>query len=287
MQYVPFSSYHVIKVSSDVWRDTHDELALEEPLEIQLEYGKAQTRTVKSFSVTMRTPGNDPELAIGFLYTEGIIQSNSDVQKLVTIDANVVRIVLSELIVPDLQKLERHFYTSSSCGLCGKSSIDAIHTITTSKNAGNPELSVSTSLICSLPQLLEEKQKVFNLTGGIHASALFRKNGELILLKEDVGRHNALDKLIGAAFLENQLPLSEHILLLSGRASFELMQKAIMGGIPVVCAVGAPSGLAVQMAMEHNITLVGFLRDERFNIYAGKERIAKAGVTSDELNRNS
>jgi FdhD protein len=279
MQYAPLASCRVTKVNLDVWSDANDELAVEEPLEIQLEYGKAKTRQVKSISVTMRSPGYDIELAIGFLYTEGIIQKKSDVQNAISIDANIVRIFLSEMISPDLQKLERNFYTSSSCGVCGKSSIDAVHTIT-SLGSINAEFEIPGSLICQLPHLLQEQQNIFRQTGGMHASALFSVTGELLLIREDVGRHNALDKLIGAAFRESLLPLEKYILLLSGRASFELMQKAIMGGIPLVCAVGAPSGLAVQMAKEHDITLIGFLRGERFNIYAGKERIFRSPVTS-------
>jgi FdhD protein len=285
MQNVPLSSCQVIKVNAGEWQNFQDELAMEEPLEIQLEYGREHNRRIKSISVTMRSPGNDIELALGFLYTEGIIRNYSDVHNVVCPDSNLVQVFLNEIIEPDLQKLERHFYTSSSCGVCGKSSIDAVHTISGHGKGGNDVIEVSTSLICHLPLILRERQNMFRQTGGIHASALFSIDGELLLISEDVGRHNALDKLIGAAFIQKILPIDKQILLLSGRASFELIQKAIMAGIPVVCAIGAPSTLAVQLAKEHGLTLVGFLREERFNIYAGKERIMGSDATSDQVNK--
>ncbi len=275
MLHPSISFCHITKVNGDDSKESQDIVAAEEPLEIQLEYNEASRRNLKSISVTMRSPGNDLELALGFLFTEGIIIKKSDVLnvKFGGIGENVIQVALHDMVKPDLQKLERHFYTSSSCGVCGKSSIDAVFTVSVRNVTAGNSMHLPSSLICRLPQLLQQRQDSFKLTGGLHASALFNSNGELVLVREDVGRHNALDKLIGAALQANLLPLREHILLLSGRASFELIQKAIMAGIPVVSSVGAPSSLAVQMAKEHRLTLVGFLRDERFNIYAGKERI--------------
>lgn len=256
--------------------DTFDNLAVEEPLEIQLSFPDEQNqRKIKPLSVTMRTPadGEDTELAAGFLFTEGIIKKKKDFKRLIQIDEHVVLAELDDLVKPDLSKLERHFYTSSSCGVCGKTSIGAVKVLCPARQDENSSFSVSKEIINSLPVRLREKQNTFNSTGGLHASALFDLNGNLILVKEDVGRHNALDKLIGAALMKELLPLKKNILLLSGRASFELIQKAAMAEINIVCAVGAPSSLAVQLAKETNMTLLGFLRDERFNIYSGEHRI--------------
>ncbi len=249
-------------------------LAVEEPLEISLQYGVALRHVKKSISVTMRTPGHDAELATGFLFTEGIIHHQQQISKIFadTPGANKIIVELTEEANPDLQKLERHFYTTSSCGVCGKSSIESVRV---AKNNQHSTLNIqySTSLLYSLPHKLREQQRVFDSTGGLHASAVFDETGNLLLLREDVGRHNALDKLIGAALIKDMLPLSNFILLLSGRASFELIQKAAMAGIKFVAAVGAPSSLAVELAKEFDITLIGFLREQRFNIYCGKERI--------------
>ena len=189
-----------------------------------------------------------------------------------TIDKNRIIIGLQEAANPDIQKLERNFYTTSSCGVCGKSSIDAIKTV--SEYSGQPDkICLKAEMLYPLHAIVRERQAIFDTTGGLHATALFDLAGNFIMLREDVGRHNALDKLIGAALLNEQLPLSDNILLLSGRASFELIQKASMAGIKVITAVGAPSSLAVELARECNITLIGFLRDERFNIYSGEQRI--------------
>src|SRR6185436_2910958 len=264
-----------------------DLLAAEEPLEIRLGFGAANEREQKNISVTMRTPGNDFELALGFLFTEGIINNNHDVKRIVyCTDANrslssgegrgevenIVRVELKENILPDLKKLERNFYTTSSCGVCGKSSIDSIKTIC-DKQVSENNMSATAETIRQLPDQLRKQQNIFRHTGVLHASALFDAGGNLIFTREDIGRHNALDKLIGAALASGMIPLSDHILLLSGRASFELIQKAVMAGINLVAAVGAPSGLAVRLAKEFNITLIGFLRNERFNIYSGEQRI--------------
>ncbi len=255
--------------------DADDMLAVEEPMEIRLGYTAAGKPVQKSISVTMRTPGNDFELAAGFLYTEGIIRSVADVISVKYANEQkeqVVLVNLKDTVIPDISKLERNFYTSSSCGVCGKASIEAVFAacnILESKD----NLRFSPGIIYQLPDILRKHQDVFEHTGGLHGCALFDASGTLVLTREDVGRHNALDKLIGAALNGGILPLDKHLLLLSGRASFELMQKAAMAGIKVVAAVGAPSSLAVQMAEEWGMTLIGFLRGERFNIYSGAERI--------------
>lgn len=257
----------------------NDRLAIEEPLEIRLSYEIEGERKQKNISITMRTPGFDEDLTRGFLYTEGIIQHS---EQLISIehaerpflqvaDPNVVIAQVAPEVTLDLSKLERHFYTTSSCGVCGKSSIDAIKTVQQSHiNQGKHH--INASLLTQLPDILRNSQAVFESTGGLHASALFNIDGQLLLLREDVGRHNALDKLIGAG-LYDQIDFSACTLLLSGRASFELIQKAAMAGIPVVAAVGAPSSLAVELADEFGITLVGFLKSERFNVYTNPERI--------------
>jgi FdhD protein len=263
------------KVSAAHTSDADDILAAEEPMEIRLGYMAAGKRTVKSISVTMRTPGNDFELALGFLYTEGIIKSAADVisvQHPNDTNNNVVQVVVSDTVTPDIAKLERNFYTSSSCGVCGKASIEAVFAACSILDTKD-DLQFSRDIIYLLPDILRKHQDVFESTGGLHGCALFDINGTLILTREDVGRHNALDKLIGASLNKDMLPLDKYLLLLSGRASFELIQKGAMAGIKIVAAVGAPSSLAVQMAKEWGMTLIGFLRGERFNIYSGAERI--------------
>lgn len=222
----------------------------------------------------MRTPGNDAELATGFLFTEGIIQDYSQVAS-VNVGAagnNTVLVTLTADTRPVLQQSDRNFYMTSSCGVCGKASIDAIRTVLPFTRPDNG-LSCYAATLFRLPELLREQQAVFGQTGGLHASALFDREGRFIQMREDVGRHNALDKLIGYALTAGSLPLHQALLLLSGRASFELVQKAAMAGIRVIAAVGAPSSLAVSLAEEQGITLAGFLRNERFNIYSGAHRI--------------
>jgi len=265
----------VKKVTAGAAEEVADTLAAEEPLEIQLSYLGKGKRITKSISVTMRTPGADVELATGFLYTEGIISGGADVKSITCTgreEAHVVLVELADGVVPDMARLERNFYTTSSCGVCGKTSIEAVRSACTIIDTKDT-IQVSAGLLYGLPALLRARQDVFEHTGGLHACALFSTAGGLLLLHEDVGRHNALDKLIGAAISGDMLPLDDHILLLSGRASFELMQKAAMAGIKIVAAVGAPSGLAVQMAEDWGMTLIGFLRGERFNIYSGAQRI--------------
>lgn len=269
----------VVKIVDDEYFTTNDALAIEEPLEIRLEHGKMDQRKTLNISVTMRTPGNDAELALGFLFTEGIIKQSDDVISVkhcfiacAENKENVIQVSLGEGIEPQLQNTERNFYTTSSCGVCGKASINSIKTVSTCNN-NTTEHKVGADLLYRLPTILQKHQKVFADTGGLHASALFNTDGELLLVREDVGRHNALDKIVGAALNQNLLPLKQYILLLSGRISFELVQKAAMAGVAIIAAVGAPSSLAVQLAEEFNITVVGFLRGQRFNIYTQPKRI--------------
>ena len=252
-----------------------DTLAIEEPLELRLEYGKKENRVVKNISVTMRTPGNDDGLAIGFLFTEGIIKTYSEIKNVSSInyDPNIICVELNENSTPEIQKLERNFYTTSSCGVCGKSSIDAVRVVSKNNNNNDCSKKVTVNTIYTLPKILRTQQSVFEKTGGIHASALFTIDGKFIALKEDVGRHNALDKLIGFCIQNKQTSFEDNILLLSGRASFELIQKAAMANIKIIAAVGAPSSLAVELATEFNMTLIGFLRDEKFNVYCGEDRV--------------
>ncbi len=269
----------IIKIDNDSITKTEDFLAVEEPLEIRLGYGSARQRQQKSISVTMRTPGHDFELAIGFLFTEGIIENAAQIASIKHCNGlheNVVRVELMDGLELDMGKLERNFYTTSSCGVCGKSSIDAVKTVCRLPEAAEERLQFSAETIYTLPALLRQNQSVFNHTGGLHGCALFDSNGNLLLAREDVGRHNALDKLIGAALQQGLFPLNKYLLLLSGRASFELIQKAYMSGIKAVAAVGAPSSLAVQMAADANITLIGFLRGRKFNTYSGSQRLVLA-----------
>lgn len=262
------------KISAGAINETEDKVAVEEPLQIQLVYSTATGQMLKDIAVTMRTPGNDEELAAGFLFTEGIIKAASDIHEIkqAHADENGIQVILKENIKPVLGNAARNFYTTSSCGICGKASIDAIQTVSQYGAVKNNNV-IPAVVFYTLQNELKKQQTVFEDTGGIHASALFDVEGEFIMLREDVGRHNALDKIIGAAVLNNQLPLNNCILLLSGRASFELLQKAAMAGIRIIASVGAPSSLAVEMAIENDVTLIGFLKADRFNIYNGKERI--------------
>lgn len=273
-------SIRIVKVNATEGITTTDALAIEEPLEIRLEHGPEAQRQVQNISVTMRTPGHDAELAAGFLFTEGIIKNPEDITSTehcfiacAENKENVIQVSLNPGVVPHLQNTERNFYTTSSCGVCGKGSINAIRTVSSFAEQTTDHDTIQADILYRLPALLRRHQRVFDDTGGLHASALFTSMGELLLLREDVGRHNALDKLIGAALHYNWLPLHQTVLLLSGRASFELVQKAAMAGIHIIAAVGAPSSLAVDLAAEFNITLIGFLRDERFNIYTAAHRV--------------
>ncbi len=253
-----------------------DTLATEEPMEIRLVFGEVR-RTV---AVTMRTPGADFELAAGFLYGEGIISSPEDILKIsycvdANLDAeqqyNIVNVELRGGRDYDLRSLERHFYTTSACGVCGKASLEQLELRGCPAILPGPK--IASEVIYSLPEKLREAQGLFEATGGLHAAALFDAKGSLIALKEDVGRHNATDKLVGWALLEGRLPLSDHIVMVSGRSSFEILQKCLTAGVPIVCAISAPSSLAVDVARQFGMTLVGFLRGNRFNVYSGFDRI--------------
>lgn len=271
------SNAAIIRVNDKDAGENADFLAVEEPLEIRLLYGSAANRRTEAISVTMRTPGHDEELAAGFLFTENILSNVGDISDFLSFScreekSNTITIVLHETVNPDLERLKRNFYTTSSCGVCGKSSIEAVKTVI-NRHAEPDDLRLPASYFHQLPQLLRAQQQTFEHTGGLHASALFDTDANLLALREDVGRHNALDKLIGRFFLDGKTPLSHHVLLLSGRASFELIQKAAVAGIKIVAAVGAPSSLAVSLAADCGITLLGFLRDRRFNIYSRRDRV--------------
>jgi len=260
------------KWEQDKWVEKSDFLAVEEPLEIRLQYFENGIIQSKSVSITMRTPNFDKELAIGFLFTESILTDLSQVDKIEQINENQISVYVKEGVGLSLNKLDRNFYTTSSCGVCGKSSLDAIKTVPPSVFSSKT-ISISKDKILSLKDKINQRQSNFSQTGGIHASALFNLEGNLISIFEDVGRHNALDKLIGHHFLKGNTDLSQNILLLSGRASFELIQKAVAAKIQIVCAIGAPSSLAVDLAKEFNVTLIGFLKNESFNIYSSPLRI--------------
>jgi FdhD protein len=250
-----------------------DTLATEEPLEIRLGYvDPRRGRVHRSVSITMRTPGEDAALAIGFLFSESIVRSGNDVVSIDESRSNVIRIELSDTAIFDPQRLERHFYTTSSCGVCGKASLE---TLSLGGFDALPAIQdrIRASALHALPHQLRNVQPLFAATGGNHGVALFDFDGKVVLGKEDVGRHNAMDKLIGTLLQEGRLPIQRHGILVSGRASFELMQKALSAGCPLLAAVGAPSSLAVELAQEFNIILVGFLGTSRFNVYHGYEAI--------------
>jgi FdhD protein len=302
------SSFKVsVEKVHDLSSSTHfDSLATEEPLEIQLGYGPEGERAHKSISVTMRTPGHDFELAIGFLATEGVVHDAADIRQVGYAERgnrppiaesgaedgvlpylpgrNSVCVELAPGVEVSLATLERNFYTTSSCGVCGKASLLALQTVCPPRLPNS--FSMGGEILYDLPNRLRNSQNIFNQTGGLHAAALFSNDGTLVGIREDVGRHNAVDKLIGLEFIADRTPLRDRMLLLSGRASFELLQKAVMAGIPMVASVGAPSSLAVLVARQFDITLIGFLNENRFNIYHGAKRIlvirnSRAGLVTE------
>ncbi len=268
------------KISGDKQASHEDSVAVEEPLEVQISSPTIDGSAAKSISITMRTPGNDVDLALGFLCTEGIIDDYAQVASAEHVgqptaeggERNTIRVELRPDVDLDLDRLQRHFYTTSSCGVCGKSSLDALRVVgqASLKDKG---AAFSRNLIVGLPDKLLDQQRLFTKTGGLHAAAVFDRHGEIAHIREDVGRHNAVDKIVGAMLANGELPAHDYGLLVSGRASFELMQKALVAGLPTLVAVSAPSSLAVQLAREFDMTLVGFLRGGNFNIYAGARRI--------------
>lgn len=270
----------ISEIRGETRQSRQDQVAVEEPLEIRLAFDTPAGRRESSVSITMRTPGNDAELAMGFLFTESIINDPADVAFARPCgppapdsgNHNVVRVELAPGINVDLDRLQRHFYTSSSCGVCGKTSLEALR-VSGAKEAAVDNVRFAREMLTTLPIKLRAAQKVFDTTGGLHAAAAFDAAGDIVAIREDVGRHNAVDKVVGALLSRNALPASDLGLLVSGRASFELMQKAVMAGMPVLAAISAPSSLAVDLAREFNITLVGFLRGDTFNIYTAPERI--------------
>ena len=256
---------------------TDDCLAVEEPLEIRVVRQVEGEIEEQSVSITMRTPGHDFELAVGFLHGEGLLSGPSDLQSLTPVlperpGCNVVRVVLSANAAFDPEILSRHFYTTSSCGVCGKASLEALQDLDTSE-IEDCRPAVKSELLHSLPAALRSAQSIFELTGGLHAAGLFAPQGDLVCVREDVGRHNAVDKVIGHELLQGRLPLLDSVLVVSGRTSFEILQKALAAGIPFVAAVSAPSSLAVEVAQQFGMTLVGFMRGQNFNIYSDAGRI--------------
>lgn len=271
------TAVNVIRVrrEEDIQRARRDYVVTEEPLEIRLING-SETRQL---AVTMRTPGADFELATGFLFGEGLIHSREDIESIrYCVDLededqlyNVVNVSLRNALPPDLKIFDRHFMVSSSCGVCGKTSIEAVERRGVEKPAGT--MPIPAEIIVNLSDQLREAQRLFDVTGGLHAVGLFDAKGNLMAMREDVGRHNAMDKLVGWALMENKIPLTNCIVLVSGRASFELVQKAAVAGIPIFCSISAPSSLAVRMARRFEMTLIGFLRGDQFNLYCGEARI--------------
>ena len=276
------STIKLLKIAANnVVQELDDLVAVEEPLEIRLGYGALNNRQQKSVSVTMRTPTNDFDLTLGFMYSEGIIQSYEQVASIkYCVDAgkqateNIVRVELKPEVNVDTKIFQRNFYMTSSCGVCGKASIEAIEAMTCGINNGQSTVKwqITPALIYQLSTEMVAAQSAFTYTGGLHAAALFDKLGKIVLIREDIGRHNALDKVIGNALTQN-LPLHDKIILMSSRASFELIQKVIMANIPIIATIGAPSSLAIETAQRFGVTLLGFVKKDRFNIYSGAERV--------------
>ena len=270
----------IIRFENGEFEEADDFMATEEPLEIRVVFGPKEKRKDRSLSITMRTPGHDRELAAGFLLGEGIVKRPEEIERFEstgtkdkeTGETNQLCVHLAEDVAFDFGSLQRNFYTTSSCGICGKASLEAVRSqLTESVQRGN--MKVDPSVVTSLSATLRKHQATFEETGGLHAAGLFRADGELIDSREDVGRHNALDKLIGKRFLGGHLPSADCIVLVSGRTSFELVQKAVSAGVPVLVAVGAPSSLAVELAEEFGVTLLGFATGSRFNVYSHPHRL--------------
>jgi len=275
----PTTTVKVTRVAGNQRESATDVLAGEEPMEIRLSIPQEDDVFTRSLSVTMRTPGDDFELAAGFLFTEGIVSGPRDIEGIEYTsegkrdqEGNVVTVSLRRGVQLDPQRLLRHFYVTSSCGVCGKTSLDAVRVVVPHKlHGGVPK--ISPAIVTGLPDALRKEQSLFAETGGLHAAGLFTPKGKLLALREDVGRHNAVDKLVGEQFLKGNVPLSGSVLQVSGRGGFEIVQKAIVAGIPILSAVGAPSSLAVDLAREFDMTLLGFVREGRFNVYSDVGRL--------------
>lgn len=273
-----FSGVSVFRLVEGELKNKKDVVAVEEPLEIRIEYAIDGLLKRAPISITMRTPGEDFELAVGFLHGEGIIQAKEDVREVSYCQGdqpqtyNIVLVKLASKVSFDPEVLARNFYTTSSCGVCGKASLEAID-LKGCEKITDVDLQVSSDVLRRLPSILREKQGLFERTGGIHAAGLFTQSGECISIREDVGRHNAVDKVVGQAFLKSMIPLDRHILVVSGRTSFEIMQKALVARVSTIAAVGAPSSLAVDLAKKFGMTLLGFTKADGFNVYAGSRRI--------------
>ncbi len=268
----------ITKIKNSVVTEVVDEIATEEPLEIRVAWTENNRQKINNIAVTMRTPGNDFELASGFLLSEGIVKKTSDIKSIdycktakTSQFQNIVTVELNEKSKFDSERFSRKVLTNSSCGICGRTSLEMVRNLSPTKPKGN--FKVSADFFVKILDYLNDSQRIFSKTGGLHASALFDTKGECFAIREDVGRHNALDKVLGAMLLENKLPASDTVLLVSGRTSFELVQKAIIGGIPFLAGIGAPSTLAVELAREFGMTLVGFLGKEKCNIYSCGERV--------------
>ncbi len=273
-------TYSIRQFSEDAPRNVEDHVVVEEPVEIRVVFGPSEKRTMRSVSITMRTPGHDRELAAGFLMAESILTSCQQIQGIRCggVDAqgnptgNIIRVDLNPEVPLDLGRLQRHFFTTSSCGVCGKASLEALE-MQGLKPLADGDFRISAAAVKQLSCALRLHQDTFQRTGGLHAAGLLDATGLVIDAREDVGRHNAVDKLIGHWFLQGRVPLSEYGMIVSGRVSFEIMQKALAAGLPMIVAVGAPSSLAIDMARQYNLTLVGFASPQRFNVYAGEQRV--------------
>lgn len=274
------SKYKVLKYSSNNFKDVEDLVSIEEPLEISLKYKEKDNWVEQTLSITMRTPGNDEDLVRGFLFNEQIVKSLNDIDSIESYGENVGQYKIQNKILATLNnsenvnisKIKRDFLTNSSCGVCGKSSLDALEIIKTTKtNASEPK--ISKDVIIQSPDILRKGQSEFSKTGGIHASGLFNSDGKLIALREDVGRHNALDKLIGCALEKNQFDPKDQFITCSGRLNFELVQKVLMTDIGIMIGVGAPTSLAIDLANKFDITLIGFVKRDSFNIYTNNKKV--------------
>jgi|TARA_B100001769_G_scaffold89016_1_gene68100 FdhD protein len=274
------SKYKVLKYSSNNFEDVEDLVSIEEPLEISLKYKEKNKWIEQTLSITMRTPGNDDDLVRGFLFNEQIVKSINDIDSIESYGDKVGQYKIQNKILATLNnsenvnisKIKRDFLTNSSCGVCGKSSLDALEIIKTTKtNASEPK--ISKDVVIQSPNILREGQSEFSKTGGIHASGLFNSDGKLIALREDVGRHNALDKLIGCALEKKQFDPKNQFITCSGRLNFELVQKVLMTDIGIMIGVGAPTSLAIDLANKFDITLIGFVKRDSFNIYTNNKKV--------------